>query len=567
MAILAITREGAEPREVELGEVTIVGRDDTADVPLPSDAVSRHHAKISHTEDGYLVEDLWSRNATFVNRRRIRRHLLKDGDTIDICEFQLVFHPSSGDEGPRGHKPTMVLSDAPDDAETPVEVPVGSDGSVRAPKADTQEVARLRARLELIYEVTDAVDITLSLDESLDGALGKLLEIFPQADVAVLMLRDRHTETMAPRASRLRPGLDPNQVTVSTTVMRQTAERGQALLSTSAAQDPRLRSTLTIQRSSIASLMCVPLLYREEATGLLYVDSRRPGVAFHEDDLALLSWVGKEISLAVERAQMRRELLRRQRVERDMHLAAEVQRSFLPDGPPSIDGYEFALHHVSALGVGGDFYDFLPLGGGRIALVLGDVSGKGISAALLMARLSSHTRFLALQCETPGELLGRLNAMLVERAPRGTFVTMIYGILDARKRQLTLASAGHVSPLRVLPQAEQVEEVDPVRQFPLGALEGQKYEDIVLDLRPGDHVVMYTDGLIDASNAEGEWYGENRLQRVVAGAPRSPQAMLDALLTDLGAFADEAGQTDDATFIVFRVGEGAEVGEQRVEHG
>jgi len=555
MAKLVITREGADPEEVELGEVTIVGRDESADVVLPSEAVSRHHAKIACTEDGYLVEDLWSRNATFVNRRRVRRHLLKDGDIVDICEFRLVFHRGPEDEGPRGHKPTMAFADTPEAGDRPVTLPVGADGSLAQPEADADEVARLRSRLAMIYQVTDAIDITMSLDESLDKALGKLLDIFPQADVAVLMLRDRNTETMAPRASRLRSGLDPSQVTVSSTVMRKTAERGQALLSTVAADDPRLHQTMTIKRHSIASLMCVPLLYREEVTGLLYVDSRRPGVAFHEDDLALLTWVGKEISLAVERAEMRRELLRRQRVERDMHLAAEVQRSFLPDGPPSVAGYEFALHHVSALGVGGDFYDFLPLGEGRLALVLGDVSGRGISAALLMARLSSHTRFLALQCETPGELLGRLNAMLVERAPRGTFVTMLYGVLDLAARRLTVASAGHLPPLRVLPEPGRVEEVDLSRQFPLGALEGQEYEAVTLDLHPGDNLVLYTDGLIDASNAAGDWYGENRLQRVVASAPRQPQAMLDALLTDLGAFADEAGQSDDMTAIVFRVGD------------
>ena len=551
MAKLVITREGADPEEVELGEVTIVGRDESADVVLPSEAVSRHHAKIARTEDGYLVEDLWSRNATFVNRRRVRRHLLKDGDVVDVCEFRLVFHRGSEDEGPRGHKPTMAFADTPEAGDRPVTLPVGADGSLAQPEADADEVARLRSRLAMIYQVTDAIDITMSLDESLD----KLLDIFPQADVAVLMLRDRNTETMAPRASRLRSGLDPSQVTVSSTVMRKTAERGQALLSTAAAEDPRLHQTMTIKRHSIASLMCAPLLYREEVTGLLYVDSRRPGVAFHEDDLALLTWVGKEISLAVERAEMRRELLRRQRVERDMHLAAEVQRSFLPDGPPSVAGYEFALHHVSALGVGGDFYDFLPLGEGRLALVLGDVSGKGISAALLMARLSSHTRFLALQCEAPGELLGRLNAMLVERAPRGTFVTMLYGVLDLAARRLTVASAGHLPPLRVLPEPGQVEEVDLSRQFPLGALEGQEYEAVTLDLHPGDHMVLHTDGLIDASNSAGDWYGENRLQRVVASAPRQPQAMLDALLTDLGAFADEAGQSDDMTAIVFRVGD------------
>ena len=554
MARLVLSKQGAEPKEVQLGEMAIVGRDANADVVLASEAVSRHHAKVSHTEEGWLLEDLWSRNGTFVNRRRVRRKMLKDGDQVDICEFSLVFRRSLEDEGQRPQQPTMVLSDSPVPQGRPVTMKVGVDGALKPSARDTQEVARLRARLESIYEVTDAVDITLPLPEFMDTALAKLLEIFPQADVAMLLLRDRATGTMAPRASRLRSGLDPAEIAVPSTVMERTAKQGQAMLSSAAADDPRLHATITIKRHNIASLMCVPLLYREDVTGLLYIDSRRAGVAFNEDDLALLSWVGKEINLAVERARMRRELLQRQRVERDMQLAAEVQRNFLPDGPPSVEGYEFALHHASALGVGGDFYDFLPLGGGRLALAVGDVAGRGVSAALLMARLTSEIRHLSLDCETPSELLRRLNALLVERAPRGTFVTMLYGVLDLAERQLTVASAGHLPPLRVLPEAGRIEELDLPRQFPLGALEEVVYEDLTVGLDEGDSVVLYTDGIVDASNAQGEWYGENRVQRVLASAPREPRAMLDTLLTDVGSFADDAGENDDMTMVVFRVG-------------
>jgi serine phosphatase RsbU (regulator of sigma subunit) len=435
---------------------------------------------------------------------------------------------------------------------------VEPDGSLSGPVADRAEVERLRARLRAIYEVTDAADLTFSLDDFLGRALDKLLEIFPRADVALLMLEDPATRTMAPRASRLRSGLDPTDVTVSTTVVRETAKRRQALLSSAAGEDPLLRATVTIQRHRIASLMCVPLLYREGVTGLLYVDSRQPGVSFHQDDLALLTWVGKEISQALERARMQRELLHRQRIERDLHLAAEVQRSFLPDELPAVEGYEFALHHVAAMGVGGDFYDFLPLSEGRLALAIGDVAGKGISAALLMARVTSHLRYLSLQCATPGELLERLNATLVERAPRGTFVTTLYAVLDPAERRLTVASAGHPLPLRVMPPAGSVEVLDLPRQFPLGALEGTQYEDLTIELDEGDLVVLHTDGVTDASNAAGEWYGENRLQRVVASAPRRPRAMLDALLADLGSFAHEEGENDDVTVVVFRAGEEAQ---------
>ena len=555
MARLLVSKGDEPVGEKDLAEVTIIGRDPAADLALPSEAVSRQHVRVTKTEEGFLLEDLWSRNGTFVNRRRVRRQVLKEGDRIDVCEFTLTFRAAAEDEGRRVPTPTTVLEEGIAAAPPPVAMPVTSDGSLVAAPTDTREIKSLRARLQAIYEVTDAVDITLTLPELLDKALDKLLEIFPQADMALLMLKDRATETMAPRASRLRQGLDPAQMAISTTVVKEMAKKRQAILSSAAGDDPRFHATMTIRRLSIASLMCVPLLYREEVTGLLYVDSRRAGVAFHEDDLALLSWVGKEINLALERARMQHELLRRQRLDRDMHLAAEIQRSFLPKAPPAVEGCEFALHHAVAQGVGGDFYDFVALPEGKWGLAIGDVAGKGLTAALVMARLTSDFRYLSLQCASPSEMLARLNAKLMESGPRGSFVTMVYAVLDPAARKMTVASAGHLPPLRVMPAPGSVEEVDLPRQFPLGALEEPIYQDATVDLDPGDHVIFYTDGVIDASNAQGEWYGENRLRRVVAGAPREPKAMLAALLEDVGSFAAAEGEEDDMTVVVIRVGE------------
>jgi len=547
-ARLVVSRAGKPFADVDLGEVTIIGREPGVDILLPSEGVSRHHARLTRTEDGWLLEDLWSRNGTFVNRRRVRRKPLVHGDRIEICEFTLAFHLAEESVSARQPQATMIIEEGPPPQASARSRPVEPDGVVAAGEGD--ELARLRSRLQAIYEVTDALDITLELGEFLDKALGKVLEIFPQADVAVLMLKDPSTGAVAPSAVRVRKGLDPSQVRVSSSVMREAAANRQAIVSSLPAKDPRFRATVTLRRHSVSALMCVPLIYRKEVTGQLYVDSRRPGVAFQEDDLALLSWLGKEINVAVERSRMRRELLRRQRVERDMRLAAEVQRSFLPEEPPSVEGYEFALHHSSALGVGGDFYDFLPLPGGRLALVIGEVAGRGISAAILAARIASHIRYLSLQHPSAAEVLNRLNSLMVERAPRGSFATMVYAVLEPRSRKLTMASASHPAPIRVPAEEGAVEQIELPRQFPLGALDDTQYEDLTIGLEAGDLLVLHTDGVTDASNAEGVWYGENRLCRVLASAPRQPQDLLEALSSDLASFTDEAGESDDITVIV-----------------
>jgi len=548
-ARLVVTRAGKPFADVDLGEVTIIGREPGVDILLPSEGVSRHHARVAHTEEGWLLEDLWSRNGTLVNGRRVRRRPLAEGDRIEICEFTLTFRSSEESIPGRQPQATMVIEEGPPPQAPSRSRPVEADGVVVG-AAERDELQRLRSRLQAIYEVTDALDITLNLGEFLDKALAKVLETFPQADVAVLTLKDPHTGKFAPSAVRVRKGLDPAKVRVSSSVMREAAAGRQAILSSLPAKDPRFRATMTIRRSSIAALMCVPLIYHKDVTGQLYVDSRRPGVAFQDDDLALLSWLGKEINLALERSRMRRELLRRERVERDMRLAAEVQRSFLPEEPPSVEGYEFALHHSSAMGVGGDFYDFLPLPGGRLALVIGEVAGRGISAAILAARVTSHIRYLSLQHSSPAEVLNELNSLLVERAPRGSFATMLYAILDPPSRKLTMASASHPAPIRAPAEPGGVEPVELPRQFPLGALDDTEYEDLTIGLDLGDLLVLYTDGVSDASNAEGVWYGQNRLEGTVAAAPREPRAMVEALTDDLASFADEAGQNDDITIII-----------------
>ena len=204
-ARLVVTRAGKPFADVDLGEVTIIGREPGVDLLLPSDGVSRHHARLTHTEDGWLLEDLWSRNGTFVNRRRVRRKPLADGDRIEICDFTLTFH--CAEEAPAGRQPeaTMILEEAPPPRATATSRPVESDGIVAAP-AEREELERLRARLRAIYQLTDALDITLGLGDFLEKALAKLLDIFPQADRGFVMLKAEEGEDLVPKVAQERGG-------------------------------------------------------------------------------------------------------------------------------------------------------------------------------------------------------------------------------------------------------------------------------------------------------------------------------------------------------------------------
>jgi len=240
-----------------------------------------------------------------------------------------------------------------------------------------------------------------------------------------------------------------------------------------------------------------------------------------------------------------RERQERERMSREAHEARVIQQALLPKSSPYVPGFAISGLSIPAGAVGGDWYDFIPLSDGKWGLVLADVSGKGTAAALLMSATRGMLRSLAEAGCGPGEVLARLNDLMVQDFPSGKFVTMVYAVLDPASRKLTFANAGHLRPLLVTNNGARF--IDTDRGMPLGLAAGG-FSEVEIDLSPGSRLVFYSDGITEAAEASEEEYGPARLENHVVGTNASPESILE----DVHSFVNGAGLQDDATVIFIK---------------
>jgi sigma-B regulation protein RsbU (phosphoserine phosphatase) len=287
----------------------------------------------------------------------------------------------------------------------------------------------------------------------------------------------------------------------------------------------------------------------------LVVDSRLVGVftashpelnAFPPEQLRLLQALCSHVAVAVQNARLfQRERQERERMSREAHEARVIQQALLPKSSPYVPGFAISGLSIPAGAVGGDWYDFIPLSDGKWGLVLADVSGKGTAAALLMSATRGMLRSLAEAGCGPGEVLARLNDLMVQDFPSGKFVTMVYAVLDPASRKLTFANAGHLRPLLATNNGARF--IDTDRGMPLGLAAGG-FSEVEIDLSPGSRLVFYSDGITEAAEASEEEYGLARLENHVVGTNASPESILE----DVHSFVNGAGLQDDATVIFIK---------------
>ena len=240
----------------------------------------------------------------------------------------------------------------------------------------------------------------------------------------------------------------------------------------------------------------------------------------------------------------------RERIEQELRVARRIQENLLPEATPELDGWQLAAYYGPAREVGGDFYDFLELEDGRLGLVVGDATGHGMPAALMMATTRGMLRAVVQSLESPGEVLARVNEALVADIPSSMFVTCFYGVLDPANGQLCYANAGHNLPCRQ--HNGQAEELR-ARGMPLGLMPGIAYEEKEASLETGDSTLFYSDGLVEAHNLQREMFGFPRLRKLVAEHDAEEGSMVDFLLEELYSFVGEDWeQEDDITLLTLR---------------
>ncbi len=560
MAVLKKVTGDAAGQIIELKEeATVIGRDPKCTVVLDSTGVSRRHAELRKQGEGFAVVDLGSRNKTKLNGRVLEPETpypVAANDRIEICDIVLAFYLAPPKELPkRGPNEELQVDDRGDIS--PLALLDASRSS-----ALTSSV-RPEVKLAAILDIARNLSRELEIDSVAPKILDSLMQLFPQAERAFLILIEAESGRLIRKAFKHRPhrraGLgqtytDEVPMSISRSIVNFVIGQKRAVLSQDAGNDKDLPTSASIADLKIRSVMCVPLLTPDsQALGIIQLDTS-DRKQFLQDDLDVLAAVAGQAAIALQNATLHESLLARERLDRDLKIAEQVQKRFLPQSLPKIAGYDFFAYYHATYEVGGDYYDFVPLPEGKLGIALGDVSGKGVAAALMMAKFSGDTRLYLRTEPSLSDAAYVLNNALCAAGIDEKFITLSLSVLEPAANRLQLCSAGHL-PLILRRADGTIEELgEDVAGFPLGILPDTQYAQLDVDLRPGDVVVVYSDGVTDSRSPAEELYDtkENRrLLKRIKEAPGGAEAVGKAILQDIREFSRGHTQADDITLVAF----------------
>ncbi|MCE9604028.1 MAG: SpoIIE family protein phosphatase [Planctomycetia bacterium] len=559
MAVLQVLKGMTAGQIFQLsGERMILGRHPECDIVLDVGAVSRQHAVVVRQNNEFFVEDLKSRNGTFVNGEVVSgRQRLQENDRVKVCDIIFAFHQGTPVGGKELAPPIIPLDDSSratfvDDTSEKTAGTIMSSFDVQSNKSGFQISVNPELKLQALLEITRNLATSIDLNIVLGKVIDSLFKIFIQADRGFVVLRDPATGTLVPRAVKYRRGDDAESIRISRTIVNQVMTSCEAILSADAAGDTRFDGSQSIADFRIRSMMCAPLIDTSgKALGVIQIDTLDQRSRFQSGDLDVLAGVAYQAAFAIENAQLHTDALRQQAFERDLDLAHKVQQGFLPATPPQISSYEFFDFYEAANQIGGDYFDYVPLQGGRIAVVIGDVAGKGMPAALLMAKLSADVRYSLASSTSPADAVNRLNAGFARSDWQDRFVTFVSVTLDPVRHEVTVVNAGHMSPY--LRHADgRVEMIgENEKGLPLGVVPDAEFEAATVPLLPGDVLTLYTDGINEAMNSDNLLYGFERLEVQLNKAGRGSAVLGKAILEDVNLFVGKRAQSDDRCLICF----------------
>ncbi len=545
-----VAGSGKDGRRVPVGSALVVGRGADCDLVIRDLAASRRHLEIRHTGDTYQCRDLSSSNGTLVNGEPISTVDLHDGDEIRIgtTSMYFVLEPQ--------------LERAPVEKTVFLKTVIDPSGREKVPTT-----SRSKELLEAAYTLMNSLSSNFNPCELADNILETTMRAVRAQRGAVLFAGEDlelqpcsecgHVHTISngvPRSA----GLD--EIEISESVARRVLRDGENVLFQSAQTDGVVDPTASIAALKLTSILCVPIRTRSSIYGILYIDTDLADHDYSEDDMLLAAAAGNSAGLALENVRIHRDLLDKQRIDQDIEAAWTIQESFLVNDwrmdDPRLEVYGLTR---PAKVVGGDFYDFARLDEDHVGLLIGDVSGKGVPAALTMALLLAEFRLCATDTDSTAEVMRRLNARMVSRSRRGTFCTAALVALNLRTGNLMAANAGHHPVLRI--SKDRVSTLLPASGPPLGILEGVDWSDESAKVEPGETLLLFTDGIVEARNGEVkvagardlDEYGLEGLEKVARFSPdRAPRDLIEAVLADVDRYCNPLVPHDDCTMIALR---------------
>lgn len=541
---------------------TVVGRDSSCEVQLQDPSVSKKHCVIRGSEEGFAVTDLGSTNHTFVNHVCLREGQsspLSDGDRLMLGRSTLTFFSparatsnatTSGGarETPRHRPPSesTIVSFELSTPGRPISEESFSEGTFR-------ELRKANERLSVFYDFGRQVGNLLDIDQLLRTVAHRIMNLVP-ADTGVILLR--HPGGYRPRLC-WRSGAfhDCVEATYSSTAVAKAIAERRGLVIQDVSTRPDLRAAQSIRELNIKSTMVVPIVLEDEVFGALCLSACGHRTDFGPDDFAMVSGIAGQIAVSVKNAELadriRLTTAEKERLQKEIEIAAHVQSSILPVVPPSLPGLDIAGVSFPAREVGGDFFDYVPFGQDALGMTIADVSGKGLAAALLTLQSKNIIHAFAKENLGPAQVLSKANIVLYDDYSRaGMFLSAFYATLNLPMKTLHYASAGHNPPLlrRADGTCLHLEATGSL----LGISHDFVIEEQTVQLEDNDVLVLYTDGISESRDGNGVQFGCERLAQKLGDCCHLPaQEIARQVIEEVRSFAGP-NPFDDATLVIVK---------------
>ncbi len=522
-----------------------MGRHPDCDVQVDSNMVSRFHAQIVQIENRIMLEDLNSGNGSFLNGKQLEKNQpypLRNNDRIKLGPIKFRFEDDEENGSSLNAIPGVDVSDGSTSTIM---------GSASARGFGVFEV-RPEEKLKGILKINQSLAGLVELSNIAPRILDTLFEIFPQADRGTMLMKEGTAKRFIPCAQKRRQEGDDETVRLSRTILERVLTDRAGILSADAANDSRFSASESISSLTIHSMMCVPLLNMEgEPFGIINLDTQNPMKRFTEEDLELLLAVANQAAHSYENVRLLQSHLEKQKQDKEMRIASQVQRALLPEALPSVTGYRFYASYDAAQAVGGDYFDCFMIGEDKVCISFGDVAGKGVPGALIMSRMSSVVQNTMSFTDDVALAIQRINSHMCHNMVEGRFVTYILGVIDLKTNRITLANAGHMSPLIRKPDGSVEEFDDSTIGIPVGIMDGYPYEVVEREIAAGDMFILITDGVDEAMDPDGGLYTKERVRDFVRDGSPDPEELGRALLSDVRRHANGRAQNDDITIMTF----------------
>jgi serine phosphatase RsbU (regulator of sigma subunit) len=513
-----------------------VGRSSQNGIQIADATVSKEHAEIFRNGPDLMIRDLGSRNGTRVNGIECGEPTpIRDGDTLEIGKVVGRIGTDFGD--------ARTVLRSPEDISSSLRI--RARDILARPLRATSDMSRI---VHLLAEAGRVLVLPRPLHETCAEILG-FVERAIQASRIVILLQQPGESELVQIASRARGGRPNEPLAISRSILEAVMNEVSSVVISDTSLDDRFKQQQSIIAQSIHSALAVPLFDNENVLGVLYADSRDFSITYGEEQLEILTLLANMAAVKITNARLLEQDHERKRMEHDLRIATRIQRNLLPE-PPDLPGWEIDARIETCHEVGGDLYDFHTRPDGQLVFLIGDVTGKGMGAALLMSSAMSSLRTLYDQCSDPAELVTRLNHVMHRTAEPGRFVTLFVGLLDPSSGRLRYVNAGHNPPLLIERGVVRPLEAGGV---PVAILAHAPYEAGEITLEPGALLAGFTDGIPEADRG-GEMFEDERLVETLLASAAEPtlDAMGRRILGRVDEFLAGTRRTDDITLLLVR---------------